>query len=261
MIKKIPNPINFQAKAADDSLTLDLFDVIGDDMFGMGITAGMVKDALEANPSCESITLNVNSPGGDAHEGVAIYNTLKASGKNMTVNVIGLAASAASLVAMAGDTVVMNRGTSMMIHGAMALCAGFAADMRQMADVLDKVTGSIADIYVAETGLSKKRITEMMAAETWMDAKEAVENGFATSTGASNSVKNVFNLKEFKFKNVPKELLNEDKDESEPLIPNVGPEGTPLVTPLRKPEKQDPLPIFDGVDARIKQLELAKQRG
>jgi ATP-dependent Clp protease, protease subunit len=209
MIQKSKTNINFKAQAADNALVLDIFDVIGDDMFGCGITAGMVKDAIEANPSCTSVTVNLNSPGGDAFEGVALYNTLKSFGKPVNINVVGLAASAASIVAMAGDTVCMNTGTQMMIHGAMALCAGFAADMRKMADTLDQVSGSIADIYVAETGNSKRKITEMMNAETWMSAEEAVENGFATSTGASARVQNTFDLSH--FKNVPKELVVDKK--------------------------------------------------
>lgn len=207
MINKTKATINFKAQADDNALVLDMCDVIGDDMFGMGITSGMVKDALAQCPSCTSIVLNLNSPGGDAFEGVAIYNTLKAAGKPVTINVIGMAASAASIVAMAGDEVVMNTGTQMMIHGAMAICAGFSADMLKMADTLEKVSGSIADIYVAETGNSKKSVTAMMDAETWMSGKEAVEKGFATSTGAANRVENSFDMKEFRFKNTPKELL------------------------------------------------------
>jgi ATP-dependent Clp protease, protease subunit len=208
-LRKDKTPIAFKAQAADNALVLDLFDVIGTDMFGGGISAAMVKDAMDKNPSCSSITLNLNSPGGDAFEGVAIYNTLKQGGKPVCVNVVGLAASAASIIAMAGDTVCMNTGTQMMIHGAIAICAGFAADMRKMADTLDQVSGSIADIYVAETGNSKKKITEMMDAETWMSAKEAVENGFATSTGSDNRVQNTFDLSH--FKNTPKELLEDKK--------------------------------------------------
>lgn len=212
MIQKNKTNINFKAQAADNALVFDMFDVIGADMFGCGITAAMVKDAMDKNPSCSSITLNLNSPGGDAFEGVAIYNTLKAAGKPVCINVVGLAASAASIVAMAGDTVVMNTGTQMMIHGAMALCAGFAADMRKMADTLDQVSGSIADIYVNETGNSKRKITEMMDDETWMSAKEAVENGFATSTGSENRVQNTFDLSH--FKNTPKELVVEVQNDA-----------------------------------------------
>jgi ATP-dependent Clp protease, protease subunit len=241
MIQKTKPAINFKAQATDNALVLDIFDVIGADMFGFGITAGMVKDAIDQNPSCSSIDMNVNSPGGDAFEGVAIFNTLKQSGKPVNVNVVGLAASAASIVAMAGDTVVMNLGTQMMIHGAMALCAGFAADMRKMADTLDQVSNSIADIYVSETGLSNRRVTEMMAAETWMSADEAVQNGFATSTGASNRVQNTFDLSH--FKNAPKDLLEEEKTAPGALV-----------------EEKALLEFFDEVTIHLKRLELEKRK-
>lgn len=249
MIQKTKTTIEFKAQAADTVLVLDILDVIGADFFGFGITAAMVKDAIEQNPSCASITINLNSPGGDAFEGVAIFNVLKASGKTVNINVLGLAASAASIVAMAGDTVVMNLGTQMMVHGALACCCGFAADMRQMADTLDQVSASIADIYVAETGNSKKKVTDMMNAETWMSAKDAVELGFATSTGTGNSVQNSFDLKVFGFKNTPKELLEVKTEAQSEEIPVVAP------------------PVVEGgwdftfdYDLKLKQLELEKRK-
>src|SRR5579864_3298342 len=159
-------PIQFKAQANDGALSLDIFDVIGADFFGDGITGAMVSDALKSEPTYGSITLNLNSPGGDLFEGVAIYNILKASGKQVCVNVIGLAASAASLIAMAGDTITMQLGTQMMIHEALAMTAGFADDMRKMADTLDSVTASAADIYVAKTGMNKDAVLKLMAAET-----------------------------------------------------------------------------------------------
>lgn len=244
-MKSIKHQINFKAQAADNALVLDVFDVIGADFFGCGITAGMVKDAIDQNPSCSSITMNINSPGGDAFEGVAIFNTLKAAGKPVNINVVGLAASAASIVAMAGDTVVMNLGTQMMIHGAMALCAGFAADMRKMADTLDQVSDSIADIYVAETGNSKRKVTEMMNAETWMSADEAVEYGFATSTGASNRVQNTFDLSH--FKNAPKELIEVPVIENEVAVE----------VPEPAPKEEDFSWLYD---LRLKKLELEKRK-
>jgi ATP-dependent Clp protease, protease subunit len=252
MIHKTKTTINFKAQATDNALVLDMFDVIGADMFGCGITAAMVKDAIDQNPSCTSITLNLNSPGGNAFEGVAIYNTLKAFGKPVNINIVGLAASAASIIAMSGTTVTMNTGTQMMIHGAMALCAGFAADMRKMADTLDQVSGSIADIYVAETGNSKRSITEMMDAETWMSAKEAVENGFATSTGATNRVQNTFDLSH--FKNTPKDLVEKQTE-----VVDVKLQAEDAAPVVAEPEN-----TFAGeaykLDLLLKRLELEKRK-
>ena len=126
-------------------------------MFGDGITAAAVSDALSQTENFASVTLNINSPGGSLFEGVAIYNTLKACGKPVNVNVVGIAASAASLIAMAGDTITMQLGTQLMIHRAMAMTAGFSDEMRKMADTLDSVSASAADIYVARLDCPKTK--------------------------------------------------------------------------------------------------------
>lgn len=157
MSKPTKNPLHyFKAQAGEGLLTLDVMDVIGADMFGDGITAQCVSDAMSQAGDYSSVALNINSPGGDLFEGVAIYNTLKASGKPVTVNVVGLCASAASLIACAGDKVMMQLGTQYMLHEAQAITAGAAADMLKMADTLKSVTESAADIYVAKTGMKKK---------------------------------------------------------------------------------------------------------
>lgn len=194
--------IAFKAQA-NEALCLDIYDCIGANVYGDGITASMVSDAINDNPTLD-ITLNINSPGGDLFQGVAIYNVLKASGKAITVNVVGLAASAASLVAMAGDTITMQLGTQLMIHEALAMTAGFAADMRKMADTLDSVTASAADIYVERTGMSKDAVLKLMADETWLSPEDAVKQGFATAVSSSKGIKNSFDLS--MYKHTPIEL-------------------------------------------------------
>lgn len=196
----------FNAVTANGTLTLDMYDFIGGDMFGDGITEGMVANALASSTS-NAVTLNINSPGGDAFAGVAIRNVLSQSGRKVTVNVVGLAASAASIVAMAGDNIVMHSGSVMMIHPAQAMTMGSADDMRKMADTLDTVTNSIADIYVAKTGLDKSKVLDMMSAETWMSGEEAVANGFATAVSKEQkAVTNSYDLSILAFKNTPVEL-------------------------------------------------------
>jgi ATP-dependent protease ClpP protease subunit len=206
ILHKDKTPIAFKAQAGEGCLNLEIYDVIGQDFFGEGITASMVSDAIKNAESLNGVHVSLNSPGGDLFEGVAIYNLLKACGKPVSVNVLGLAASAASLVAMAGDTITMQLGTQMMVHEAIAITAGFAADMRKMADILDSVTASAADIYVAKTGLSKEKVLALMADETWMSPEDAMKNGFATSISKNQGVKNSFDLSV--FKNVPQELKN-----------------------------------------------------
>src|SRR5258707_1945466 len=137
----------FKAQAKAGELELYVYDVIGADMFGEGITAASFTSAITDAGDISKITVRVNSPGGDAFEGLAIFNVLRGVGKPVNVLVDGLAASAASIVAMAGDTITMGEGSLMMIHNALCIAFGNAADMRKSADVLDTVSGSIADVY------------------------------------------------------------------------------------------------------------------
>lgn len=193
----------FNAAKDGETLVLSIYDAIGADFWGGGITAAQIKDSLAGDH--KNITVRVNSPGGDAFEGVTIGNLLKSSGKPVNVIVDGLAASAASVVCMAGESITMNDGAVMMIHNAMGFAAGSADDMRKLADTLDTVTASIADIYVAKTGLPKNRVLDMMSEETWMDAAEAKAQGFATAVSKDAKVANSFDLKAM-FRNAPKDF-------------------------------------------------------
>jgi ATP-dependent protease ClpP protease subunit len=170
----------FLAAASGDTLTLTCYDVIGADWDGTGITAENFKAAIDANPTT-NLTLRINSPGGDAFEGIAIYNLLKSYGKPISVYVDGLAASAASIVAMAAShgKLTMGAGSMAMIHNATTFTYGSADDLRRDAGVLDQLSDSIADIYVARTGLSKSSVSAYMSAETWFSAAEFVTAGFA----------------------------------------------------------------------------------
>jgi ATP-dependent Clp protease, protease subunit len=157
MMNKDKFSVTFKMEAS--ALELALYGPIGSDMFGDGITDANVSAALKSatNPYA-SITLHLNSQGGDLFMGVSIYNLLKSQGKPVNVMVDGLAASAASLIAMVGTTVVMQPGSMMMVHEALAFCMGYAADMTKMADTLEAVTSSAADLYVANTKLSKTKV-------------------------------------------------------------------------------------------------------
>ncbi|HEX3739436.1 MAG TPA: head maturation protease, ClpP-related [Terriglobales bacterium] len=216
--KDKPGTTAFSAKASGKTLQLNIFDAIGEDFFGEGITASSVKNALgDGQEDYSDIELNLNSPGGDLFEGVAIYNLLKSAGKPVNVNVLGLAASAASLIAMAGTSITMQLGTQMMIHEGLALAVGHADDMRKMADTLESVTASAADIYVARTGLSKDTILSMLKDETWMNPEQAKANGFATAISEKKSdIKSSFNLSV--FKNTPAELTQQENAEEDYTI-------------------------------------------
>lgn len=127
-----------------------------------------------------AVTVRINSPGGDVFAGLAIYNALNEHEGEVTVKVDGLAASAASFIAMAGDKIIMLPGSLMMVHNSSTISFGNAEDMQQTIEQLKAADESMVSIYAARTGQTEERIRELLAAETWMNADEAVELGFAT---------------------------------------------------------------------------------
>jgi len=169
------------ADAADDATTITMFEVIGEDFWtGGGVTAKRVSAALRSIGN-KDVTVKINSPGGDMFEGIAIYNLLRKHPAKITVEVMGWAASAASIIAMAGDEVRMGLGTFMMVHNAWGGVIGNRHDMRDAAEMFDGFDSAIADIYEARTEQPRKAITDLMDAETFMGPKDAVAKGFADS--------------------------------------------------------------------------------
>lgn len=167
------------AAAADDPNTVTIFDVIGEDWWtGGGFTAKRMSAALRSI-GAKDVTVQVNSPGGDMFEGIAIYNLLREHPAKVTIQVMGWAASAASIIAMAGDDIRMGLGTFMMVHNAWGVVIGNRHDMRDAASLFDGFDSAIVDIYAARTGQDRKAIEKLMDAETFMGPSEAVKNGFA----------------------------------------------------------------------------------
>lgn len=167
------------AADTDNPNTISIYDVIGEDFWsGGGFTAKRMGGALRAIGK-NDVTVNINSPGGDMFEGIAIYNLLREHEAKVTVNVMGWAASAASIIAMAGDEIRMGLGTFMMVHNAWGGVVGNRHDMRDAAKIFDGFDAAIADIYEARTGMTRKEIESLMDAETFMGPSDAVKNGFA----------------------------------------------------------------------------------
>jgi ATP-dependent protease ClpP protease subunit len=166
------------AAGSDDS-TITIFDVIGEDFWtGGGVTAKRISAALRSIGD-QDVTVKINSPGGDMFEGIAIYNLLRRHPAKVIVEVLGWAASAASIIAMAGDEIRMGLGTFMMVHNAWGIVVGNRHDMRDAADLFDGFDNAIADIYEARTSMKRADIEKLMDAETFMGPSEAVKNGFA----------------------------------------------------------------------------------
>jgi ATP-dependent protease ClpP protease subunit len=161
---------------------LYVYGPIGGSLWIDGITSQAVVGALKVmtDGGAKALTIFINSPGGDAFEGIAILNCLKRFPGAKTVMVDGLAASAASIIAMAGDRICMGSGAMMMVHNAAARAQGNAQELRETADMLEKVSDSLVSAYADRTGLDPAAIKELLDAETWMSPAEAIERGFAT---------------------------------------------------------------------------------
>jgi ATP-dependent protease ClpP protease subunit len=156
-----------------------LYGTVGDSFWSDGFTSMDVIEALAALGRDSDVTVRINSGGGIAWEGAAIYNALAAHRGKVTVYVDAIAASAASIIAMAGDETIMRVGSLMMIHDPSSYTFGDAADHQKSIDMLDKLAIQMASIYAEKTGESVEKMREIMRAETWLTADDAVSQKFA----------------------------------------------------------------------------------
>lgn len=165
------------------------------------ISAKAVKDSLDNVK--EDIVIRLNSGGGDVFEGIEIYNYLKSLSNHITIEVTALAASAASLVAMAGDKIIIRTGANMMVHEASTMAFGNKSDIQKTLNALTAIDTSIVDIYHDRTGLDRDEIVNLITNETWLTADEAINKGFADEKSSRKSVEKqkegVSNLKDSKY--------------------------------------------------------------
>lgn len=180
------NPAIVAAAPADET-TINIYSTIGEYGDGQGMTAKMVNNILRRADG-RAIHINMNSPGGDFFEGNAIFNLLKEYKGEVNVRVVGLSASAASIVAMGADNIEIAQSAFFMIHNAWTVQIGNRHDMQKTADTLVKFDAAMADIYVEKTGIKSKDINKMLDAETWISGVEAVEQGFAHALLASDEI-------------------------------------------------------------------------
>lgn len=164
-------------------LTVYLEGIVGGGWFDDGVTASGLRDELEGFTG-HTINARINSPGGDVFEGYAVANTLRAHSAAVHIHVDGIAASIASVIAMSGDTVTMAPQSMMMIHEASGMAWGNSGDMRQLADLLDKISDQIADAYAAKAGGEPADWRDLMRAESWYTGPEAVAAGLADSVAS-----------------------------------------------------------------------------
>ena len=182
----------------DESITeLTIYGDIGDSWWWDSTSAADVDNALK-NAGNNDIVVYLNSPGGSAFDGIAIYNRLKNHVGKVTIHIDGWACSAASVIAMAGDEVIMGAGAMIMIHEASNVVWGNKGDFRSQADLLEKLEDGIIDIYMQKANVDREEIRGMVDAETWFSANDALEIGFATSTSTSSTVEDNEELTQMK---------------------------------------------------------------
>ena len=215
--------------------TLHLCGSIADESwFDDDVTPKAFRSELEAGKG--DIVVWINSPGGDCVAAAQIYNMLMDYPGNVTVKIDGIAASAASVIAMAGTKVLMSPTALMMIHNPLTVAIGDTAEMQKAIDMLSEVKESIINAYEIKTGLSRAKLSHLMDAETWMNAKKAMELGFADELLFKNEEEptGVENSFTFSRRAVTNSLLSKvsrkatPKQSAEPVNPPAKPAGTPI---------------------------------
>ena len=197
--------------ALNEGAEISIYDEIG----AYGVSAKAFLADLGKLPDKAPLTLRLNSPGGSVFDAVAIYNALQRHAGNVTVSIDGIAASAASYIAMAADEIIMPENAFLMIHDPSGMVMGTAADMRAMAEALDKIGASLLRGYAAKSGKAEKDIAKLMAKETWLDAAEALEMGFADTMAEPVKIAASFDVS--RFQNTPPEIVEAVKAKDEPV--------------------------------------------
>jgi len=202
----------YNIRATAEGAELSIHDEIG----AYGVSAKDFINELGQLPGDAALTLRLNSPGGSVFDAVAIYNALKRHAGNVTVTIDGIAASAASYIAMAGDEIIMPENAFLMIHDPSGLVMGTAADMRAMAEALDKIAGALVKGYAAKSGKAEEEVAALMAAETWFTAAEAVEAGFADALAEPVKIAASFDVT--RFRNAPPGVVEALASRSSPEV-------------------------------------------
>lgn len=175
------------AAKEDEENTISIMEPIGADWMGDGVTAKRISGALRSIGK-KDVTVSINSPGGDYFEGLAIYNLLREHPANVTVKIVGIAASAASVIAMAADEVQIARAGFLMIHNTWVFAMGDRNELRSVADWLEPFDLAAVDIYAARTGIDAKELGKMLDRETWIGGADAVEKGFADTLLSADEI-------------------------------------------------------------------------
>jgi len=222
-LKQVPQKFNAVHNEETKTSEITIYGVIGTSWWNDSFSASDIDEALKAAGD-NDIVINLNSPGGDAFDGISIFNRLKRHKGKVTIHVDGWACSAASIIAMAADELIMELGSMFMYHEASNIVWGTKQAMRKEADILEELEEGLIDIYMTKTNLTREEVRANLDAETWLSARTAVEQGFAnrvageepttqnTATASSsvegkrgilNELKNVLNQQQSKEEPTP----------------------------------------------------------
>ena len=267
----------FTMKAQDKTAEIVIYDEIGKSWWGEDtVSAKQFLDDLNALGEVENITLRINSPGGHVFDGVAIHNSLKNHKAKVTAHVDGIAASAASFIAMAADKIVMPANSFLLIHGASGMSWGNADDMRAVADDLDRIDKSLTSTYVTRAKSTTAKVKALMKEDRLMDAAEAKEWGFADEITSEKKMAAKFSLRllpKAAAEQFRAETGNAQDDPPQPAPKPAEPEVTkPLAPdptiPTPQPPPGQPAPPEPGehpakkeAAAEVIALNAAKQQG
>ena len=197
--------MQFQAK--DGEATIWIYDAIGE-MFGPdAITAKGVRDRLGSLRGIDRLTVRINSPGGMVDDAIAIHTLLSEYDAEKTVKVDGVAASAASVIAMVGKRIEMATGSMLMVHNPWGVAIGDGDALRKAAEVADKYRDSLIAIYAKRTGADKENIASLMSAETWFTAEEAIAGKWADDVTDGEEVQAFIDTELFPYKHTPAAML------------------------------------------------------
>jgi ATP-dependent Clp protease protease subunit len=261
---------NIKPKNQDEA-ELYLYEEIGDSWWNDSKTAKQFKQELDALGDVKNLTIYINSPGGAVFDGMAIYNILKRHKAFKTVHVDGVAASIASVIAMAGDKVIVPSNAYFMIHRAWSIYWGNKNDFFKMAEDLEIIDEGIINVYLSRPKIqvNRTKIEEMMDEETWMTGDEAVEYGFADEVEKEKKVAAAvkgdfaifngrqFNIKDFNYRNLPKLAEAEEEDppkDPEPEPPKTEEEPKPDESPANNSR------VFEYKSKAVKAALITKRR-
>lgn len=245
-----------------------IFDVIGRDFWGDGIDGKSIRSALKELGNGD-VRVRINSPGGDTFEGVAIHNALRDHKGKVQVVIDALAASAAALIAMAGDEILMVENATFMIHEPWTFALGDATELRAQADILETINSGLITTFARRTGQSREAIGELLQAETWLGAEEALEGGFVDEVVEPGGIRNEFDKDVFSkpkprgFENVQTFLegMAEGEEEPKPGTPEFramkakdwGDKPKDADTP-EDPTEEGPVDVDNAARARTEQM-------